>query len=722
MHRITALTAHLSRSLTDHAVAALNHTSAHAAEEVGPPHAHDLSLHIPPSLSINTQSKDPVRQPMLDIARERMATSFSIRDMRVLLDGGDKLARARELAYLLIQRDPILSFTDGHPFDLTRKESREKTMAQVRRFVEIQRSLKDEDLKKAFFVAVCELSESLNMRLYVHEMLYRTSIELFGTEEQKAKLLPDVEKYNVIGSFAMTELGHSSSLRDLETTATLDLETDEWVIHSPSLTSTKWWIGMVGQTATHTVMVSQTVVNQKNIGLNWFILPLRDPQSGRLLPGITCGDIGAKAGRNGLDNGWIQVTQARIPRTNMLMKWCQVDKDGGVVEPPHPAVVYATLIPERLSVLPGIRSMCGQALTIAARYGVARRQGSTNQQIIDYQAQQVNIVPAVAGIYVLIFAEKKVMAYWRTCQTLASENPMEYMTSLPDIHAVSAGIKAATTWWGAFVLENCRRACGGHAYSAYNAIAGHIGDWGVMTTGGGDNFPMAQQCARYVLSCVQRGIKGKKNVGSAKFLQNAPAILNQKEFAFKSADFKKLETYVDLFSYLIVKMSVRISAKLAAVDKSRFDDVWNANMVELIQLSHIYTFRYIFTLFTETLKEVAANPATAGLVEPLHACGALFAGDVLRRDFLDVCLEEKVFGPQDVGSFRSGIFGMVGEVRKEVIGLTDAWGFPDFIVKAPIGRYDGDIYTSLFETVTRAPDCFHTPYFDAEIKPLLSSK
>jgi hypothetical protein len=46
------------------------------------------------------------------------------------------------------------------------------------------------------------------MRIYVHHMLYRTSINLFGTEEQVAKLMPDVEAYNVIGCFAMTEMGH----------------------------------------------------------------------------------------------------------------------------------------------------------------------------------------------------------------------------------------------------------------------------------------------------------------------------------------------------------------------------------------------------------------------------------------------------------------------------------------------------------------------------------
>lgn len=31
-------------------------------------------------------------------------------------------------------------------------------------------------------------------------------------------------------------------------------------------------------------------------------------------------------------------------------------------------------------------------------------------------------------------------------------------------------------------------------------------------------------------------------------------------------------------------------------------------------------------------------------------------------------------------------------MRKEVIGLTDGFGLPDFVLKAPIAKYDGDIY------------------------------
>ncbi|XP_074372728.1 putative peroxisomal acyl-coenzyme A oxidase 1.2 isoform X3 [Apium graveolens] len=52
-----------------------------------------------------------------------------------------------------------------------------------------------------------------------------------GTEEQQEKWLPLAQKMQIIGCYAQTER--------LETTATFDSKTDEFVIHSPTLTSSK---------------------------------------------------------------------------------------------------------------------------------------------------------------------------------------------------------------------------------------------------------------------------------------------------------------------------------------------------------------------------------------------------------------------------------------------------------------------------------------------------
>jgi len=60
-----------------------------------------------------------------------------------------------------------------------------------------------------------------------------------GTEEQQQKWLPLAQRMQIIGCYAQTELGHGSNVQGLETTATFDPKTDEFVIHSPTLTSSK---------------------------------------------------------------------------------------------------------------------------------------------------------------------------------------------------------------------------------------------------------------------------------------------------------------------------------------------------------------------------------------------------------------------------------------------------------------------------------------------------
>lgn len=60
-----------------------------------------------------------------------------------------------------------------------------------------------------------------------------------GTEEQQQKWLPLAYKMQIIGCYAQTELGHGSNVQGLETTATFDPQTDEFVLHSPTLTSSK---------------------------------------------------------------------------------------------------------------------------------------------------------------------------------------------------------------------------------------------------------------------------------------------------------------------------------------------------------------------------------------------------------------------------------------------------------------------------------------------------
>lgn len=63
--------------------------------------------------------------------------------------------------------------------------------------------------------------------------------ENLGTVDQQAEWQNRARNCEIIGTYAQTELGHGTFVRGLETTATYDPSTKEFVIHSPSIKAYK---------------------------------------------------------------------------------------------------------------------------------------------------------------------------------------------------------------------------------------------------------------------------------------------------------------------------------------------------------------------------------------------------------------------------------------------------------------------------------------------------
>ncbi len=93
------------------------------------------------------------------------------------------------------------------------------------------------------------------------------------------------------------------------------------MINSPTIGSTKWWIGELGVFATHAALIAQLVVDGKRYGTATFVVQVRDTITHKPLPGVTVGDIGPKYGYMSKDNGFVRFDNIRIPRINMLMKY-----------------------------------------------------------------------------------------------------------------------------------------------------------------------------------------------------------------------------------------------------------------------------------------------------------------------------------------------------------------------------------------------------------------
>jgi alkylation response protein AidB-like acyl-CoA dehydrogenase len=159
---------------------------------------------------------------------------------------------------------------------------------------------------------------------FILQGMFVPAIKGQGTEEQQKKWLPLAYRFQIIGCYAQTELGHGSNVQGLETTATFDPKTDEFVIHSPTLTSSKWWPGGLGKASTHAVVYARLITEGKDYGIHGFIVQLRSLEDHSPLPGVTLGDIGGKFGSgayNSMDNGVLRFDHVRIPRDQMLMRF-----------------------------------------------------------------------------------------------------------------------------------------------------------------------------------------------------------------------------------------------------------------------------------------------------------------------------------------------------------------------------------------------------------------
>lgn len=189
-------------------------------------------------LAVSTKSK-----VMAELAQERARASFPVRKMIHFVDGGEKKTKFREEMMTYLESYPELRTTPGD-YDLTLAQRREQTLNKVRRlyqlFVENGANIDKRNIM-AELAGVYDLG--VWVRNGVHFGLFVGAIMSQSDMEQQDEWMGSALTLEIFGSFAMTELGHGSYTRGFETTATYDHATDEFIIHTPTDTATKWWIG-----------------------------------------------------------------------------------------------------------------------------------------------------------------------------------------------------------------------------------------------------------------------------------------------------------------------------------------------------------------------------------------------------------------------------------------------------------------------------------------------
>ena len=212
----------------------------------------------------------------------------------------------REELHKLLSEDPLFKI-DVSFFEVTeRAKEREMTWKRAKRISElgiVPSLMVSKSRLKATAAGEVLANYSVGgvSALMLHYMFAGT-IEKLGTKKDHSEFFPSSEKIQSLtyfGCFALTELSHGTNTQAMTTEARYDASNGgQFLLHTPTKEATKWWVGNIGKHATHAVIAAQLIVKEKNLGLHWFVVQLRDLQTRVPLRGVTVGDIGAKRGWN----------------------------------------------------------------------------------------------------------------------------------------------------------------------------------------------------------------------------------------------------------------------------------------------------------------------------------------------------------------------------------------------------------------------------------------
>ena len=204
--------------------------------------------------------------------------------------------------------------------------------------------------------------------LALHFVMFIPTLLGQGTMEQVGEVLGRAWDLDLVGTYAQTELGHGTFIRGLELRAKYIPETQEFELHSPSVTSYKWWPGGLGNTANYAVVMAQMETRGINRGVHPFLVQIRDEESHQPLPGVIVGEIGPKMAMNSNDNGFLGFIHHRVPRSSLLAKNSHVEADGTYVSPPREKLGYATMVFVRAAIALDMTIHLRKAVTIATRF------------------------------------------------------------------------------------------------------------------------------------------------------------------------------------------------------------------------------------------------------------------------------------------------------------------------------------------------------------------
>ncbi|OQV05430.1 hypothetical protein CLAIMM_10172 [Cladophialophora immunda] len=620
------------------------------------------------------------------LSQERAKSNLNVDQLADFMFTREILERNEHILKIL-QADPV--FDKSQNYFRGRTSRIEAALARGKRLQQLQ--VKHKWTRDEYQTASDLISEPTPYGL--HSSMFIVTLREQGTPEQHKLFLEKAEAYKIIGCYAQTELGHGSNVRGLETTATWNSDDKTFIINSPYLTASKWWIGSLGRTANYAIVMAQLFIDGKPYGPHPFVVQVRDMKTHEPLPGVHVGDIGPKFGYNTMDNGFLLFKNVKIPHVNMLARFSRVDPNSNkYVRPSNPSLVYGTLTFVRSTIVLQAGSTLARGVTIATRYCAVRRQFQDRDvhepgenQVLNYTMVQIRLLPLLAATYALHFTGKSMIRLYQENQKrmgAGDAGKLSDSTRGPGPEELNPGTD--------LLADLHSTSCALKAYGSTTAAEGWKSAAVPAAATGTRPSPVSAPVSRYLLKSARSVLQGKapKN-DTTRILGD---FIRRRDIG---CAFDVIGNDEDLVAAFAWRVSFLTFEALRHRDEDK--QSWNSLLVDFWRLSTAHAQYMIVKNFHDALRDPGTQQQLDGeTVALLHKLFRLYALHTLEREASEFYSSAAVTVRQITLARTKTVMTLLGEIRPHAVRLVDAWKFSDWQLDSSLGRYDGNVYEDMF--------------------------
>lgn len=563
-----------------------------------------------------------------------------------------------------------------------------------------------------------QFNGSLAIKSGVQFGLWGGAVDVLGTERHReyAQGAMDLSK---LGSYGMTERGHGSNVQELETTATYDPETKEFVINSPSPSATKVYIGNTARDGRWSAVFAQlyTPGVEESHGVHCFVVRIRE-EDGSPVEGVSIGDHGHKGGLLGVDNGTLTFDNVRIPREALLNQFGDVDEEGNYTSPIDSKnrrffTMLGTLIRGRIAVGAAGAGATKSSLAIALKYAHQRRQfdygdTGTEDKLIDYRAHRRRLIIPLARSYAIQLLQNQLTARYadQTERQASGEwsvtNPTDAQAlASREMETLAAAFKAVATEHATDTIQECREACGGAGFMSENLLTTYRADTDVYNTFEGDNTVLLQLAGKNLLTAYTSEMANPSAMDIVKFaatnvtdifrsraglgstVQSVVDTFTNEESSLFDADYQL--KVVQMREQLVMRSLIRRIQGARKLDKAEAAKVIDKAQDHMLNAAWAYLENLMVQAMIEAERSLPVGSTERAVFEQVRH---LFVLDTIVRE-AGWYQEHNVISSGRVKAARASINDLVDSLGPWSEVLVDAFAVPSVVLDRPLFKDGG---------------------------------